>query len=65
MQMSQSGRSIEAARLLIEQIRAKRSGAPRPVEHKLLEFKLIKRESLLRPRHQAHVKTVMRLCRRL
>jgi LacI family transcriptional regulator len=35
----------EAVRLLIEQVRAKRSGGAAPVEHKLLEFTLVKRES--------------------
>jgi LacI family transcriptional regulator len=35
----------EAVRLLIEQVRAKRSGNPQPVEHKLLKFTLVKRES--------------------
>jgi LacI family transcriptional regulator len=35
----------EAVRLLIEQVRAKRSGAAQVVEHKLLDFTLIKRES--------------------
>jgi LacI family transcriptional regulator len=35
----------EAVRLLIEQVRAKRSGSAAPVEHKLLKFTLVKRES--------------------
>jgi len=35
----------EAVRLLIEQVRAKRSGNAAPIEHKLLEFTLVKRES--------------------
>jgi LacI family transcriptional regulator len=35
----------EAVRLLIEQVRAKRSGNPAPIEHKLLEFTLVERES--------------------
>jgi len=39
----------EAVRLLIEQIRAKRSGALQPVQHKLLKFTLVKRESSSAP----------------
>jgi LacI family transcriptional regulator len=39
----------EAVRLLIEQIRAKRSGIAQPVEHKLLKFMLVKRESSAGP----------------
>jgi LacI family transcriptional regulator len=35
----------EAVRLLIEQVRAKRSGKPQPTEHKLLKFTLVKRQS--------------------
>jgi LacI family transcriptional regulator len=35
----------EAVKLLIEQVRAKRSGISPPVEHKLLKFTLVKRES--------------------
>jgi LacI family transcriptional regulator len=35
----------EAVRLLIEQVRVKRSGGAAPVEHKLMEFTLVKRES--------------------
>jgi LacI family transcriptional regulator len=35
----------EAVRLLIEQVRAKRSGKPQPTEHKLLKFMLVKRQS--------------------
>jgi LacI family transcriptional regulator len=35
----------EAVRLLIEQIRGRRSGKPAPIAHKLLKFTLIKRES--------------------
>jgi LacI family transcriptional regulator len=35
----------EAVRLLIEQVRAKRSGGSAPIEHKLLQFTLVKRES--------------------
>jgi LacI family transcriptional regulator len=35
----------EAVRLLIEQVRAKRSGAAQAVEHKLLNFTLVTRES--------------------
>jgi hypothetical protein len=32
-------------RLLLEQIRAKRAGKTHPVEHKLLGFTLVKRDS--------------------
>ncbi|HMH65313.1 MAG TPA: substrate-binding domain-containing protein, partial [Rhizomicrobium sp.] len=39
----------EAVRLLIEQIRAKRTGVPQPTEHKLLKFTLVKRESSAAP----------------
>jgi LacI family transcriptional regulator len=35
----------EAVRLLIAQVRAKRSGKPQPPEHKQLKFTLVKRES--------------------
>jgi LacI family transcriptional regulator len=35
----------EAVRLLLEQVRAKRGGKTHPVEHKLLGFTLVKRES--------------------
>jgi LacI family transcriptional regulator len=35
----------EAVRLLIEEVRARRAGSPQPVEHKLLKFTLVKRES--------------------
>jgi LacI family transcriptional regulator len=35
----------QAVRLLIEQVRAKRSGSLQVVEHKLLNFTLITRES--------------------
>lgn len=35
----------EAVRLLIEQVRAKRSGTPQPVKHTLLNFTLVKRDS--------------------
>jgi LacI family transcriptional regulator len=35
----------EAVKLLIEQVRVKRSGGTAPIEHKLLEFTLVKRES--------------------
>lgn len=35
----------EAVRLLLEQVRAKRSGKPRGIEHRLLGFTLVKRES--------------------
>jgi len=37
----------EAVRLLIEQVRAKRSGAAQAVEHKLLNFTLVTRESTM------------------
>jgi LacI family transcriptional regulator len=39
----------EAVRLLIEQVRAKRTGGTQPVEHKLLKFTLVKRESSAAP----------------
>jgi LacI family transcriptional regulator len=35
----------EAVRLLLEQVRAKRGGKSHSVEHKLLGFTLVKRES--------------------
>ena len=35
----------EAVRLLIEQVRSKRAGAPQPVQHKILDFTLVKRAS--------------------
>jgi LacI family transcriptional regulator len=35
----------EAVRLLIEQIRAKRSGKPQPAQHKIMDFTLVKRGS--------------------
>jgi len=35
----------QAVRLLIDQVRTKRSGGAAPIEHKLLEFTLVKRES--------------------
>ena len=35
----------EAVRLLIEQVRAKGSGNPKQIEHKLLKYTLVKRES--------------------
>ena len=37
----------EAVRLLIEQVRAKRSGGAQAVEHKLLNFTLVTRESTM------------------
>jgi LacI family transcriptional regulator len=39
----------EAVRLLIDQIRGKRHGTPPPIEHKLLAFTLVKRESSSKP----------------
>ena len=35
----------EAVRLLLEQVRTRRAGKPQPVEHKLLGYTLVKRES--------------------
>jgi LacI family transcriptional regulator len=39
----------EAVQLLLEQVRAKRAGAPQPVAHKLLKFTLVERESSAAP----------------
>ncbi len=47
----------EAVRLLIEQVRAKRTGTTQPVEHKLLKFTLVKRESTAAPASKRKAKS--------
>jgi LacI family transcriptional regulator, galactose operon repressor len=43
----------EAVRLLLDQVRGKRTGVPAPVAHKLLRFTLVKRESSAAPKRKA------------